>query len=103
MGFMALSELPEDVVIVLIGDESVIKSKLSEVQVDHSRVEIIHADENITMHDHPTTVIRQKQNSSISIGLSCLCKGKLDAFASTKYGRYACGGDVYIKCISWGY
>ena len=34
--FMALSELPEDVVIVLIGDESVIKSKLSEVQVDHS-------------------------------------------------------------------
>ena len=59
--FMALSELPEDVVIVLIGDESVIKSKLSEVQVDHSRVEIIHADENITMHDHPTTVIRQSK------------------------------------------
>ena len=61
--FMALSELPEDVVIVLIGDESVIKSKLSEVQVDHSRVEIIHADENITMHDHPTT--RERRHNQL--------------------------------------
>mgnify|MGYP001331529994 FL=1 len=100
--FMALSELPEDVVIVLIGDESVIKSKLSEVQVDHSRVEIIHADENITMHDHPTTVIRQKQNSSISIGLSCLCKGKLDAFASTGNTGAMLVGAMYILNASPG-
>lgn len=100
--FMALSELPEDVVIVLIGDESVIKSKLREVQVDHSRVEIIHADENITMHDHPTTVIRQKQNSSISIGLSCLCKGKLDAFASTGNTGAMLVGAMYILNASPG-
>ena len=100
--FMALSELPEDVVIVLIGDESVIKSKLNEVQVDHSRVEIIHADENITMHDHPTTVIRQKQNSSISIGLSCLCKGKLDAFASTGNTGAMLVGAMYILNASPG-
>ena len=100
--FMALSELPDNVTIVLIGDEPVIKSKLNEVQVDHSRVEIIHADENITMHDHPTTVIRQKQNSSISIGLSCLCKGKLDAFASTGNTGAMLVGAMYILNASPG-
>ena len=60
--FMALSVLPNDVVVVLIGNEKEIQSKIKDVDFDHSRVEIIHADENITMHDHPTTVIRQKQN-----------------------------------------
>ncbi len=100
--FMALSQLPKDVTIVLIGDEPVINSKLNEVQFDHSRVEIIHAEENITMHDHPTTVIRQKQNSSISIGLSCLCEGKIDAFASTGNTGAMLVGAMYILNASPG-
>ena len=93
---MALSELPQEVVIVLIGDENVIKSKLIDSNVEHSRVEVVHADENITMHDHPTTVIRQKKNSSISIGLSCLSKGEIDAFASTGNTGAMLVGAMYI-------
>tara|TARA_Y100000385_G_scaffold101964_1_gene105412 strand:+ start:801 stop:1739 length:939 start_codon:yes stop_codon:yes gene_type:complete len=100
--FMALSELPKEVVIVLIGDENVIKSKLIDSSIDHYRVEVIHADENITMHDHPTTVIRQKKNSSISIGLSCLSKGEIDAFASTGNTGAMLVGAMYILNASPG-
>lgn len=99
---MALSELPKDVVIVLIGNEKEIESKIKDVNFDHSRVEVIHADENITMHDHPTTVIRQKQNSSISIGLSNLAKGELDAFASTGNTGAMLVGAMYILNASPG-
>ncbi len=99
---MALSVLPNDVVIVLIGNEKEIQSKIKDVDFDHSRVEIIHADENITMHDHPTTVIRQKQNSSISIGLSNLAKGELDAFASTGNTGAMLVGAMYILNASPG-
>lgn len=99
---MALSELPNDVIIVLIGNEKEIESKIKDVNFDHSRVEIIHADENITMHDHPTTVIRQKQNSSISIGLSNLAKGELDAFASTGNTGAMLVGAMYILNASPG-
>ena len=99
---MALSVLPNDVVIVLIGNEKEIQSKIKDLNFDHSRVEIIHADENITMHDHPTTVIRQKQNSSISIGLSNLAKGKLDAFASTGNTGAMLVGAMYILNASPG-
>ena len=99
---MALSELPKEVVIVLIGDENIIKSKLIDSNIDHYRVEVIHADENITMHDHPTTVIRQKKNSSISIGLSCLSKGEIDAFASTGNTGAMLVGAMYILNASPG-
>ena len=99
---MALSVLPNDVVIVLIGNEKEIQSKIKDLNFDHSRVEIIHADENITMHDHPTTVIRQKQNSSISIGLSNLAKGELDAFASTGNTGAMLVGAMYILNASPG-
>ena len=99
---MALSELPDDVVVSLIGNEKEIQSKIKDVDFDHSRVEIIHADENITMHDHPTTVIRQKQNSSISIGLSNLAKGELDAFASTGNTGAMLVGAMYILNASPG-
>ncbi len=80
---LALAELPEDVSIVLIGDRDVISSGLSSFKGDTSRLEIVHAPDVITMHDHPTRAIPQKPNSSIAVGFDLLAKGEIKAFAST--------------------
>jgi len=80
---LAQKELPQDTTIVLIGDQDIILSCLSERKVNPDGFEIVHAPEIITMHDHPTRAIPQKPNSSISIGFDLLSKKEINAFAST--------------------
>jgi len=92
---LALKELPQDVKIVLLGDKSQIESSLSTFGIDPERVEIIHAPDVITMHDHPTRAIPQKPNSSISIGFDLLVKGELDVFASTGNTGAMLVGSIY--------
>lgn len=82
---LALKELPEDVKIVLIGDQDQILSGLSSFNAGEykDRIEIVHAPDEITMHDHPTRAIAQKPNSSIAVGFDLLAKKDINAFAST--------------------
>lgn len=92
---LALKELPQDVKIVLLGDKSQIEASLPTFGLDSERVEIIHAPDVITMHDHPTRAIPQKPNSSISIGFDLLVKGELDVFASTGNTGAMLVGSIY--------
>lgn len=80
---LARKELPENVKIVLIGDQDQILSGLSSLNEDSSGYEIVHAPDIITMHDHPTRAISQKPNSSISVGFDLLAKKEINVFAST--------------------
>jgi glycerol-3-phosphate acyltransferase PlsX len=80
---MALRELPSHVRLVLIGDESVIKSGLALRDIDLKLVDVVHAPDVITFHDHPTRAIPQKPQSSIAVGFELLSKGEIDVFAST--------------------
>ena len=99
---LALKELSLDIVLVLIGDLDEINPKLQKQSIDSSRVELVHASEKITMHDHPTTVIRKKTKSSISVGLNLLAKGEIDAFASTGNTGAMLVGSMYILNSSPG-
>jgi glycerol-3-phosphate acyltransferase PlsX len=80
---LACAELPTDTKIFLIGDEPVISNWLSQKNIQNQNLEIIHAPEVITFHDHPTRAIPQKPNSSIAVGFELLSKGEIDVFAST--------------------
>jgi len=80
---LALKELPEDVKIVLLGDQGQIAEQLKENGGNPDDFEIVHAPDVITMHDHPTRAIPQKPNSSIAVGFDLLSKGEIDVFAST--------------------
>ena len=60
----ALNEC-EDLSLVLIGDEAVIRSYVEENQLDAGRIEIVHAPEVITNEEVPTEAVRHKRNSSI--------------------------------------
>lgn len=80
---LAREVLSNDVSIVMLGDEEIIRSEFANRGKDFVGFEVIHAPEVITYHDHPTRAIPKKPNSSIAIGFELLSKGYLDVFAST--------------------
>lgn len=80
---LAREVLSNDVIIVLLGDEEIIRSEFANRGKVLDGFEIVHAPEVITYHDHPTRAIPKKPNSSISIGFDLLAKAHLDVFAST--------------------
>lgn len=92
---LALKELPADVKLILLGDKEQIESSLVRFNIDSNRVEIVHAPDVITMHDHPTRAIPQKPNSSISVGFDLLVKNELDVFASTGNTGAMLVGSIY--------
>lgn len=68
--------------LVLIGDTARIKELVAEHQLPGERLKLVHADQVIDMHEHPTRALKEKQQSSIAIGFQLLASGKTDAFIS---------------------
>ena len=67
----------------LIGDESKINNCLEELGVTKpENVTIVHTDVFVTMEDDPMVVMKEKNNSSMAIGLKMLKEGSVDAFIS---------------------
>ena len=93
---LARKELPDDVSIVLIGDEETILHGLSSLNEDPDNYQIQHAPDCITMHDHPTRAIAQKPNSSIAIGFKLLASKEINAFASTGNTGAMLVGSMYV-------
>src|SRR5687767_15772005 len=68
--------------IFLVGDKSQLERLIADHAIPAAQITIIHADEVIDMHEHPTKALKEKQKSSIAIGFHLLASGKLDAFIS---------------------
>lgn len=68
----------------LVGIQDVIEAKLKEFNFDNSesRLKIFHASQVVDMHDSPTSILREKKDSSIIVGLNLHKKGEGDAFIS---------------------
>lgn len=92
---LAQKEFPQDTKIVLIGDQDSILSCLSAHNGNPDDFEIVHAPDEITMHDHPTRAIPQKPNSSISVGFDLLASNEIQAFASTGNTGAMLVGSIY--------
>ena len=86
--------------IVLVGDQNVISHVAVTNDIDIAGIEIIHADAVITMEDNPICVVRDKRNSSMSVGLKTLSQGKVDAFVSAgNTGALITGATIIVKRI----
>lgn len=86
--------------ILLVGDQNVISHTAVTNEIDLSGIEIIHADAVITMEDSPICVVRDKKNSSMSVGLKALSKGDVDAFVSAgNTGALLTGATIIVKRI----
>ena len=86
--------------VVLIGDESKLEPLLSEYKIPGDRIKIVHAEQVIDMHEHPTKALKEKQKSSIAIGFQLLAAGNIDAFISAgNTGAMLVGALFSIKAL----
>ena len=90
-----------DATIVMVGEENVI----SDVAVKNDiklpqNVEIVNAKSVINMEDKPMCVVREKKDSSMSVGLRMLANGEADAFVSAgNTGALITGATLIVKRI----
>lgn len=88
-----------DVNIVLSGNREVIVKTASELGESLDGIEILDADEVITMNDDPNCVVRSKKNSSMSVGLREL-KENGDAFISAgNTGALLVGATLIVRAM----
>jgi glycerol-3-phosphate acyltransferase PlsX len=86
--------------LVLIGEEGKIKPLLSEYSFASTVYTLVHASQVISMHDHPTRALKEKAQSSISIGFRLLASGSIDAFISAgNTGAMLIGALYSLKTI----
>lgn len=74
-----LADAAPDIQLLLIGDEEIMRRHFATIP---SNVSFVHTSEVIDMHESPTRALRDKPNSSVSMGLQLLGNGMIDAFIS---------------------
>lgn len=97
---LALSTLPKDVKIVLIGDETKAREYISSQNANPDDFEYVHTTEVIDMGAHPTKALSQKPNSSIAVGFKLLKENKIQSFASAgNTGAMLVGSMFSVKAV----
>lgn len=77
----ALNET-DDLDIILVGKEEIIKEELKKYKVDSSRIEIVDAREVIEMTDDPVVAVKTKKDASMIKTLELVKSGQADASVS---------------------
>jgi phosphate acyltransferase len=86
--------------IFCIGNETEVRSLFGNTLASLPNLHFIHASEVIGYNEHPTKALKEKPNSSISIGFHLLATGKIDAFISAgNTGAMLVGAMFSIKAI----
>lgn len=91
-----------DCEITLVGDEDIITSLAAEnsLVINRDNLRIVHAGSVITMEDSPLSVVREKNNSSMAVGLKMLAEGDGDAFVSAgNTGALHAGSTLIVRRI----
>lgn len=80
----ALEALSEDdaLHVIFVGQEDSIKKELAHHTYDEARITIQHAPEIIGMEESPSSAVKNKRQSSITIGIGLHKAGQCDAFVS---------------------
>lgn len=84
--------------LILIGDENIISDVAVKNEISLAGVDIVNARSVITMEDKPMSVVREKRDSSMSLGLKMLANGEVDAFVSAgNTGALITGATLIVK------
>lgn len=95
-----LAEQNDPANLFLVGNQPQIEALLAEHNIPAGAVRVIHAEQVIGMHEHPTKALKEKQQSSIAIGFHLLASGKTDAFISAgNTGAMLVGALFSIKAL----
>ena len=86
--------------ITIVGDENVISDTVIRNGLSLGNITIRHSTDVINMEDKPLAVVREKRNSSMSVGLKMLANGECDAFVSAgNTGALVTGATLIVKRI----
>lgn len=86
--------------IVLVGDETRVRTELSRLRDVPSGISILHAGQEIEMREHPALAVKEKKDASIVVGLMQLKKGNADAFVSMgNTGAVLAASVLYLQRI----
>ena len=95
-----LKDADQRATLVLVGDESRLDELISEYKVPEDKIKLVHAEQVIDMHEHPTKALKEKPKSSIAIGFHLLASGNIDAFISAgNTGAMLVGALFSIKAL----
>lgn len=95
-----LAKKEYDAEVVLVGDEAVIRRTAANAGISLKGFPIVHAPTSIKMDDEPISVVREKKDSSMSIGLELLASGEGDAFVSAgNTGALVAGASLIVRRI----
>jgi glycerol-3-phosphate acyltransferase PlsX len=92
----------DDLDIILVGKEPLIRQELRNKRYDPHRISLVHASEVIEMRDKPTTAIRKKKDSSIGIGIELVKAGRADAFVSAGHSGVVMATSLLLLGTSKG-
>ena len=68
--------------VILVGNEAAIRQELGRVRHQNLPIEIVHAEEVITMTDSPSHAFRRKKGSSMHVAAHLVHDGKAEAFVT---------------------
>ena len=87
----------DDIKVILVGQEDVIKEEIGKYQYPEDKIGIVHAEEVIETAEPPVNAIRKKKNSSIVVGMNMVKNKEADAFVSAgSSGAVLVGGQVIV-------
>ena len=96
---MALDEFDIDE-IILVGDENKINACAKDNSLELKKITVHHCTDVIDMCDEPTSVLKQKPDSSMAVGFRLLNEGAGDAFVSAgNTGAITVGATLITKRI----
>ena len=96
---MAVDEI-KDLSILLVGRKNELQQIIAENGIPENRFEIIDAPDVLTMEDEPTSVLKEKQYSSMAVAFKMLKEEKADAFVSAgNSGAVLVGATLLVKRI----
>lgn len=94
---MAIEELSTE--ILLVGDEEKIKACMSANNIDLS-CQIVDTKIKMEMNDEATSILKEKKDSSMAVGMKLLADGKGDGFVSAgNTGALTVGATFIVKRI----
>ncbi len=96
----ALAQAEYGVDIILTGDEEVINKCINGNGITFKNLEVVHTTDVISMHDEPTSLLKEHKESSMAVAFKLLSEGRADAFVSAgSTGAVVVGGTLIVKRI----
>jgi glycerol-3-phosphate acyltransferase PlsX len=66
----------------LVGDETTVEEHLTHLSYAHSKIEVVHSEQVVEMHESAVKSVRQKKKSSISVAVDLVKSGDCQAVVS---------------------